>query len=117
MNHMKDYKDYLIFYAIKLLSENKKTSIEESLLSEFLIKLNKRGINLTPIIMGANGLSTPYLKYTLQDYLIYHIIKWSSPIELTEVGKQYIDEKIKLLTQLPNFPEYKQNFQEVLSEI
>ena len=114
---MNSMNDYLIFYAIKLLSKKEKKSIEESLLSKFLIKLNKRGINLTPVIMGANGLSTPYLKYTLQDYLIYHIIKWSSPIELTEEGEQYIDEKIKILTEQPGFSEYKQNFQEVLSDI
>ena len=114
---MKHMNDYLIFYALKLLSENKNREIESSVLSDFFIKLNKKGINLTPIIAGANGLATPYLKHSLQDYLIYNIIKWTNPIELTELGEKYIDEKISILSKSPEFLGYKQKFLEVMSEL
>jgi len=85
----------------------KSNSINKEKLSRLLIELDKKGYNLTPIIENIKGPTTPYLKYKIQDLMIFNILNLSSkPMFITEEGKNYIKQEADPIYKDPKYKDF-----------
>ncbi|MHA1455849.1 MAG: hypothetical protein ACTSR5_07675 [Promethearchaeota archaeon] len=96
---------FTVLNQIHTITEENK--IYKKKLSNLLIELDKKGYNLTPIIENINGLTTPYLKYKLQDLMIFNILDHASePMFITEEGLSYINKEIEALQKEPQYRKF-----------
>lgn len=99
-------KKLLLYVILKEIFEKKKGSLSIDQLSKLLIMLDEKDFNLTPIIEGLNGLSTPYLEYRIHELVIFNILNQSSPYHLTESGLEYINEQTKPIYEDKKFKKF-----------
>lgn len=104
-------------------------------LSKILIELNAKGYNMTPIIAGPKGMTTPYLKYGIQDLYIFNfldLVDDESNVKtdyenikdyllcFTEDGIKYmvnsINEEIKPYMNSIKYQEFSKTFNKVLKK-
>ncbi|VVB75178.1 Uncharacterised protein [Candidatus Tiddalikarchaeum anstoanum] len=94
------HDDSKIFYVIKKVSNDFKITFDSKSLEDVILKLGKNNIILTNIVEVLDGLRIPYLKYILSDYKTYNIINGEDKLTVTEEGKEYIENKIKDLSDV-----------------
>jgi len=99
-------KKKLLYVVLKEIFEKKVKDFNLDQLSELLIELDTHSHNLTPVIEGLNGLSTPHLEYRLQELIIYNILNQSSPYHLTEKGIMYINEQTKTIYENEDYKDF-----------
>ncbi len=90
-------KRLLLFIVLKEIFEKKMTILTTdqliNQLSKLLIILDNAGWNLTPVIESIDGLSTPYLKGKVCDWIIFDILNYEPTYHLTKVGLKYIEKQ------------------------
>ncbi|MHA1251313.1 MAG: hypothetical protein ACTSRP_15090 [Candidatus Helarchaeota archaeon] len=108
----------LLFYTIlnEIYKKTKLTEINEEKLSKLLIELDKEGFTLTPVIESLNGLCTPYLKYKLEDLIIFNILNQSSPLHLTKEGLEYIVSETKQIYNNSDFKPFLKSVKKLIEK-
>lgn len=93
----------LFFLLSEITKRNRSREINKKKLSKVIIQLDQEGFNITPVIAGIKDLTTPYLKYIIEDLRIFNIMTKSSPLEITNEGIKYINSKIQNIYKDPEY--------------
>ena len=99
-------KKILLYVVLKEIFEKKVKDFNLDQLSKLLIELDINNHNLTPVIEGLNGLSTPHLEYRIQELILYNILNQSSPYHLTENGIIYINGQTKTIYENEDYKDF-----------
>ncbi len=106
-------KKILLYVVLKEIFKKKVKDFNLDQLSELLIELDINNHNLTPVIEGLNGLSTPHLEYRLQELTFYNILSQSPSYHITEKGIIYINGQTKTIYE----NEYYKDFIELTNKL
>lgn len=88
----------ILYLMVKSEEFCKRTNLNE--LEKMIINLSKKGEILTDIKESLNGLNAPYLKYIINDFVMYNILTYTnssqSEIKMTKEGSYYFNENCEL---------------------
>lgn len=99
-------KKILFFVVLKEIFERKIEGFNLDQLSELCIELDVNNYNLTSIIEGLNGLSTPHLEYRLQELIIFGILNKNTSYYLTKKSIVYVDEQTKIIYENKDYKDF-----------
>ncbi len=108
----------LLLYTVlnEIYKIKKKGKIKEEQFSNLLIELDKAGFTLTPVIESLNGLCTPYLKYRLDELVIFNILNQSSLV-LTKEGLDYVSKEIEQIYQDPRYKTFLKTAKALIEKV
>jgi len=114
---MNQIQKQMLLAVLKEIREKIGDEINTNKLSSLLIELDKRGYNLTTVVEGHKGLCTPYLRYKIQDLIIFSILdNTNKPLHITKEGLEYIDKEIEGLQSDPQYKDFLRITSEVIQE-